>query len=155
MRYAILFIVSAFFWDTASAQDPLFSQYYFSPLYLNPAFAGCAKNNVRLSGSAKMQWVNINQPYKYVTGAADVSMYDDNLRNICNLGGIVSHTSKGFLRNTNISGIVGRSFGTSNENCSNWFLSLALQAGYTFNNVNNNYLIFADQLDQNGITGNP
>ncbi len=155
MKYKILIFLTLLVSTALHAQDALFSQYYFSPVYLNPAFTGCAKNNIRLAGAAKMQWLNLNQSYKYVTGAGDISVYDDNLRNICNLGGTITHTSKGFLRNTNISGIVGRSFGTGNENCSNWFLSLAIQAGYTFNNVNSTYLIFSDQLDQNGITGSP
>lgn len=155
MRQLLLFLCVVFISTGSTAQDALFSQYYHSPLYLNPAFSGCGKNNLRLSGSSKLQWLNLNQSYKFITGAADLSVYDDYLRNVCNIGGLVTHSSKGFLQTTNVSGIVGRSFGTGNENCSNWFLSLALQAGYTFNRVNNNYLIFADQIDQNGITDDP
>jgi type IX secretion system PorP/SprF family membrane protein len=141
--------------NIARTQDALFSQYYNSPLYLNPGLTGCSKNNMRLTASSKMQWINLNQPYKFFTGAVDLSVYDDYLRNICNLGLIATHSRKGYLNNTNISGIVGRSFGTGNENCSSWFLSIALQAGYTFNRINSNYLVFADQLDQNGINGFP
>ncbi|MFT3681974.1 MAG: PorP/SprF family type IX secretion system membrane protein [Ferruginibacter sp.] len=154
MRYRILFLL-VMLCTAATAQDALFSQYYNSPVYLNPALAGCGKSNMRLSAAAKMQWINLNQPFKYITGAADLSVYDDYLRNVCNLGLIANHSRKGALQNTNISGIVGRNFGTSNETCSNWFLSLALQAGFNFSSVNRDALLFADQIDQNGITGDP
>ncbi|HMO61075.1 MAG TPA: PorP/SprF family type IX secretion system membrane protein [Ferruginibacter sp.] len=154
MRYCILFFLLAL-QGSAHAQDALFSQYYNTPLYMNPGLTGCGKSNMRLTAAGKMQWMNLNQPFKYFTGAADISFFDDYLRNICNLGAIVNHSRRGALQNTSLSGIVGRSFGTSGESCSNWFLSIALQAGYNFSNVGTNYLLFADQLDQNGITGNP
>jgi len=138
---------------SARAQDALFTQFHYAPVYLNPAFTGCGKNNLRLSGLSKMQWFNLYKPYKYFTGAVDLSVYDDWLRNVVNLGIAVNHTSKGYLTNTNISGIVGRSFGTNNGDCSNWFLSMALQAGYTFGRVNTKDFVFTDQLDQTGLTG--
>lgn len=138
----------------AKAQDPLFTQFHYAPVYLNPALAGCGKNNLRLSAITKLQWFNLYKPFKSVAAAADFSVYDDYLRNVVNMSLAVNHTSKGYLSNTNISGVVGRSFGTDNGDCANWFLSLALQAGYTFSKVNSNQFIFIDQLDQNGITGN-
>ncbi len=82
-----------------------------------------------------------------MAGAVDYSVYDEYLRNVVNLAFTANHSSKGYLSNTHISGVVGRSFGTSNGNCSNWFLSLALQAGYTFSNVNTKDFVFIDQLD--------
>lgn len=137
----------------ATAQDPLFTQFHYAPVYLNPALTGTGKNNLRLSAISKMQWFNLYKPFKYIAGAVDLSVYDDYLRNVVNLGLAVNHTSKGYLSNTNISGVVGRSFGTNNGNCANWFLSLALQAGYTFGRVNTKEFVFIDQLDQGGITG--
>lgn len=135
------------------AQDALFTQFHYAPVYLNPAFTGCGKNNLRVSGLAKMQWFNLYKPFKHIAGAVDLSVYDDFLRNIVNLGLVVNHSSRGYLSNTNVSGIVGRSFGTNNGDCSNWFLSMALQAGYNFGRVNTNNFVFTDQIDQTGLTG--
>lgn len=154
-KKAFLWIAITVFSSRLSAQDAFFTQVNYSPLYLNPGFVGCGKNNLRLSGLTKMQWFNLYKPFKYITGAVDMSIYDDNLRNIVNLGLFANHSSKGYLRNTNISGILGRSFGTKNQDCSTWFLSLALQAGYTLGSVNTSEFVFIDQLDQNGITGDP
>ncbi len=140
-------------WFGSIAQDPLFTQYQYAPTFLNPAMIGTGKKDLRLSALTKMQWFNLYKPFKYIYGAADYSMFDDIQRNILNLGLNVYHSNKGNLGNTNISGLVGRSFGTNNTNCSNWYLSLALQAGYNFAQVNPNAFIFSDQIDQTGITG--
>lgn len=137
----------------APAQDALFTQFYYTPTYINPSFAGTGKNNLRLSAVTKLQWFNLYKPFKYFSGGLDYSIYDYNQRNVLNLGLLANHSSKGGLGNTNVFGIVGRSFGTDNEDCSNWFLSLALQAGICFTNVKPNEYIFIDQLDQTGITG--
>ena len=45
--FALIFIT-----NTASAQDPAFSQFYANPLYLNPAFAGtndCPRVNLNFA----------------------------------------------------------------------------------------------------------
>lgn len=152
-RKLFLFVILTALGFKLTAQDVLFTQFHYAPVYLNPALTGTGKNNLRLSAVTKMQWFNLYKPFKYVAGAVDYSVYDDYLRNVVNLAFTANHTSKGYLSNTHISGVVGRSFGTSNGNCSNWFLSLALQAGYTFSNVNRKDFVFIDQLDQGGVTG--
>ncbi len=153
-RKIFLLCVMAMLLGKLTAQDVLFTQFHYAPVYFNPALTGTGKNNLRLSAVTKMQWFNLYKPFKYIAGAIDYAAYDDNLRNVVNLGFAVNHTRKGYLNNTNVSGIVGRSFGTNNGDCSNWYLSLALQAGYTFSKVNTKDLVFIDQLDENGITDN-
>lgn len=137
------------------AQDPLFTQFQYAPTYMNPGLIGGGKNNLRLSALSKVQWFNLYKPFKYFNGGADLAMYDANQRNILNIGMNVNHSSKGYLSHTNISGLVGRSFGTNTSDCSDWYLSLALQAGVNFSRVNPNQFVFIDQLDQTGIIGAP
>ncbi len=139
----------------ALPQDVFFSQFQYNPVYLNPAFTGTGKNNLRLSAITKMQWFNLYKPFRYASGALDYSVYDDFLRNVVNLGLTVDHSSKGYLSNTHIAGILGRSFGTGNGDCSNWYLSAALKAGFNFGRVNPDKFVFIDQLDQTGIIGIP
>ena len=43
----------------ASAQDPHFSQFYMSPLYLNPAMTGAFDGNYRITGLFRGQWGSI------------------------------------------------------------------------------------------------
>ncbi len=155
MRKIILLLILATAGIQLKAQDALFTQFHYAPVYLNPALAGCGKNNLRLSAVSKMQWFNLYKPYKYFSGAADFSIYDYDQRNVLNMALNVNHSTKGYLGNTNITGVVGRTFGTNNTGCSDWFLSLALQAGYNFAKVNPNQFVFIDQIDQTGITGDP
>jgi hypothetical protein len=150
----LLLLVMVLLLNTAKAQDALFTQFHYTPTSFNPSLTGCGKNNLRLSAVSKVQWFNLYKPYKYLSGGLDYSMYDANQRNILNMGLNVNHSNKGSLSNSNISAIVGRSFGTNTEDCSNWFLSLALQAGINFESVNPDQFVFSDQIDQTGITGN-
>lgn len=43
-------------------QDPIFSQLFFNPLYLNPAYAGASKY-IRLGLIYRNQWTAMNMPY--------------------------------------------------------------------------------------------
>ena len=43
----------------ASAQDPHLSQFYMSPLYLNPALTGAFNGNYRLTGLFRGQWGSV------------------------------------------------------------------------------------------------
>lgn len=138
-----------------AAQDMFYSQFNYAPLYMNPAFAGCAKNYLRMSGVAKVQWYNLYRPFRYLSAGADMSIYDGDMRNIVNLGATVDHSSKGFLNRTSVSGVLGRSFGIVDEDCAPWFLSIALKAGFNIGRVNPDQFLFIDQLDQTGFTGNP
>src|SRR5436190_8635702 len=52
------------------AQDPHFSQFFSSPMTLNPAFTGKFNGIVRAAGNYRNQWPTINRAY--VTGTASV-----------------------------------------------------------------------------------
>jgi type IX secretion system PorP/SprF family membrane protein len=139
--------------NLSSAQDALFTQFHYTPTYFNPALAGCGKNNLRLSAASKMQWFNLYKPFRYFSSGLDYAIYDNNQRNVLNMGLNVGSSNKGYLNHTDISGIVGRSFGTNTTDCSNWFLSVALQAGASFLRVKPDQFVFVDQINQTGITG--
>ena len=153
IKKSILFIVFVLLGNLVFCQDALFTQYQYAPLNLNPGLTGGSRNNLRLTGLSKMQWFNLNKPFRFINVAADVAYYDDDERNIVNLGIMANHSSKGGLNNTNISGLISRNFGTNDLDVSNWYLSIGLQAGFTFGSVNPNDFVFMDQLDPNGITG--
>src|SRR5687767_14873776 len=54
-----------------NAQDQLFTQFYHSPLYLNPAFTGCGKSDFRASFTSRLQWMNLPSPLRSHTLAID------------------------------------------------------------------------------------
>ena len=63
--FALIFMT-----NTASAQDPAFSQFYANPLYLNPAFAGtndCPRANLNY----RDQWPGIGRTYVTTSASWD------------------------------------------------------------------------------------
>ena len=56
------------------AQDIHFSQYYFSPLAVNPANTGNFSGNYRFSTNYKNQWKSISDPYKSSLASFDMPL---------------------------------------------------------------------------------
>src|ERR1043165_5579267 len=56
----------------AQAQDPHFSQFFSSPLTLNPALTGKFNGNIRASGNYRNQWPTINRAYTTATLSLDM-----------------------------------------------------------------------------------
>ena len=70
MRKFITFVTLVFLAGTLKAQDPHFSQFFASPLTLNPAFTGKFDGLWRLTANHRDQWPSI--PKAYVTTSASV-----------------------------------------------------------------------------------
>ncbi len=59
----------------ANAQDVHFTQYFTSPLTLNPANTGLVKCDYRVAGNYRTQWAAVNaKPYQTATISADMAM---------------------------------------------------------------------------------
>lgn len=63
MKVFVLFALTLFAYDTVLAQDPVFSQFYTSSLYLNPSLAGMEKDIV-LGMNYRSQWSGVNLPFR-------------------------------------------------------------------------------------------
>ncbi|MEI2748430.1 MAG: PorP/SprF family type IX secretion system membrane protein [Ferruginibacter sp.] len=70
MRKYFLFVIVVLSSVTLQAQDPHFSQFFASPLTLNPAFTGKFDGIWRLAANHRDQWPSI--PKAYVTTSASV-----------------------------------------------------------------------------------
>src|SRR6476659_6864355 len=68
MRKYVIFIFTLLLTLAANAQDPHFSQFFASPLTLNPAFTGKFDGQWRLTANHRDQWPSI--PKAYVTTSA-------------------------------------------------------------------------------------
>jgi type IX secretion system PorP/SprF family membrane protein len=79
MRKILLSLIVAAIGLTAHAQDPHFSQFFASPLTLNPAFTGKFDGEWRLAVNHRDQWPSI--PKAYVTSSAsfDIGLMKDKL----------------------------------------------------------------------------
>src|SRR3954470_5633398 len=70
MRKYFVFIFALMLTGVVEAQDPHFSQFFASPLTLNPAFTGKFDGQFRLAANHRDQWPSI--PKAYVTTSASV-----------------------------------------------------------------------------------
>jgi type IX secretion system PorP/SprF family membrane protein len=133
---------------SAWAQDPEFSQYYYAPLYLNPAFSGTASDH-RFIANHRNQWPSISNGF--VTYALS---YDYNLSNL--------NSGIGVMLTTDRAGSASMRSTTANfqyayrvQLADKWVLSTGLNFGLGFRSIQYNKLIFYDQLDFDGGTGVP
>lgn len=64
---------------SASAQDIHFSQYYASPLTLNPALTGNFDGLMRFGANYRNQWASVTIPYSTVSVYTDLNMLRDKM----------------------------------------------------------------------------
>ena len=70
MRKLVVCICALLACQLVNAQDPHFSQFFASPLTLNPAFTGKFSGSWRLAANHRDQWPSI--PKAYVTTSASI-----------------------------------------------------------------------------------
>lgn len=124
-------------------QDPQFSQFYASSLYLNPAFTGNTEVG-RFSGIYRNQWAAI--PGAFVSYSFS---YDHNLQNLNSGVGLMVTQDKagsGGLRYTNVGGLYSYAFKLKRK----LFFRAGLKFSYTFRGINESRLLFADQIIRDG-----
>lgn len=122
------------------AQDPIFTQFYANPLYLNPALAGnriCQRVNV----SYRMQWPGIYGTYASTGVSIDKLAYK--VKGGIGLMFVNDNAAKGTLQTTGI-GLIYAPTIPINRKVS---VSAAIQVGYWQKAVNWSKLTFGDQID--------
>lgn len=79
-KYIIIFLVSLCTWPSVRSQDFHYSQFYSSPLLLNPALTGVFDGIVRGGIHQKTQWLSVSKPFTTFSGGADMPVYKNNKR---------------------------------------------------------------------------
>lgn len=140
------------------AQDQHFTQFYASPLTLNPALVGAMEGTYRGSLIYRDQWKNVlEKPYKTVTAAVDLRLKPKFGRKSSHDGlgiGMVFFSDKvpGIEFSTNQIAVVGayhKALGPFGDQ----FLSLGFQAGIAQRAIGYEFLTFNDQFNgRNGYT---
>ncbi len=123
-----------------SAQDPIFTQFYANPLYLNPAFAGSARCP-RINLNYRNQWPGISGTY--VTYSASADGHVDALHG--GLGFIATNddAGKGTLKTTNVSGMYSYLLNVTRE----FSIKFGFQATFFQKSIDWSKLTFGDMID--------
>src|SRR3954464_14906859 len=92
-----VFFLLAFLAMTAKveAQDPHFSQFFASPLTLNPALTGKFDGDLCVCGNYRNQWPNINRAYTTTPVSADMPIMRNRISSNATWGlGIIAYTDQ-------------------------------------------------------------
>lgn len=121
-------------------QDHMYSQFFDSPLYLNPALTGQFPADLRMNLIYRNQWTSVPGNFSYTTASIDY--------NIPRFGGGVglmfTRSSEGtaYLKNNAVAATYAYSVGSDD-----FVLSFGLQAGVANRSIDYSKLVFDDQID--------
>lgn len=130
---------------STNAQDIIYSQFYNSPGYLNPALTGQFDGDIRFNAIYRSQWTKVQGALDNYTFSADYTLpiYK------AGVGLIVNKSTEGTAYLSKLSAAALFSYNVDLNDDSN--LSFGLQAGLTNRRVDVDKLLFADQIDNAGI----
>lgn len=137
------------------AQDPHFSQFFASPLTLNPAFTGKFSGSWRIAANHRDQWPSI--PKAYVTTSASVdfpilrSKIPDNDVFGIGVSGLTDASANNILKLNY--GSVSMSYHKALDENGYSTIGAGFQGTYSSLNLDISKLTFEDMLTQNGFTG--
>src|SRR6218665_3926645 len=132
------------------AQDVHFTQYFTSPLTLNPAQTGLTQNDWRASANFRTQWYTVSDnPYISGTVAFDIPTLRGKLPEGDALGigvlGLYDKSGTGGLQNTTVGLSVAyhKAFGVEKQHT----LSLGVQGYLVQKSIQFDKLVFGDQFN--------
>lgn len=155
MRKTVFFLLLICAWRFAAAQDPNFSQFFSSPLTLNPALTGKFDGVLRVAGNYRNQWPTINNAFTTYTASVDAGILKNNIPEFDQFGvGVLAFSDKsgnGVLQN-NFLGLSTAYHKALDENGYNQ-LGLGFQGTFVSKTLNVNGLHLEDMLRSDGWTG--
>jgi type IX secretion system PorP/SprF family membrane protein len=137
-----------------SAQDPIFSQFYSSPLSVSPALAGNGDADWRVVGLHRSQWIASGvDPLTTSSISFDGKLFRqrDNEKNYIG-GGVLFLQDKGLggaYKSNSFTGIISSHVSLDGEDMNG--LSLGLGGTYSNTMIDFNQLDFASQLSSSGF----
>ena len=155
MRKLLVFTSALLLTLSVTAQDPHFSQFFASPLTLNPAFTGKFSGSWRLAANHRDQWPSI--PKAYVTTSASIdfpilkSRIPDNDVFGLGISGLTDASANNILKLNY--GSLSMSYHKALDENGYSTIGAGFQATYSSLNLDITKLTFEDMLTQNGFTG--
>ncbi|MCO6498664.1 MAG: PorP/SprF family type IX secretion system membrane protein [Chitinophagaceae bacterium] len=137
------------------AQDPHFSQFFASPLTLNPALTGKFDGTVRAAGNYRNQWPALNNVYTTFTASADLQIMKKHIPETDTWGiGILALKDQAggdILTNTYLA--LSTSYHKSLDEDGFQQIGIGFQGTYGQKRLDQTKLYFEDMLTPFGFTG--
>jgi type IX secretion system PorP/SprF family membrane protein len=137
------------------AQDPHFSQFFVSPLALNPAYAGKFDGTYRFSGNFKKQWPLINNAFTSGAAAIDFPLLSNRITEMDTWGvglmAINDRSGNGILNNSFYS--ISTAYTKSLDENGFHQITLGFQGSFASKRLNLANANLEDELTAFGFTG--
>ncbi|MDZ4714332.1 MAG: type IX secretion system membrane protein PorP/SprF [Cytophagales bacterium] len=147
-RHGILIGLLLMLTGSAFAQDPQFSQYYQSPLYLNPGFTGITPQQ-RLAANHRLQWPNL--PQAFATFAFSYDIWVDELKSGFGILATTDKMGSAGWRTTTVNMLYSYKIRLNDK----LVFSPGLSFGYGINGLDRSKLNMGDGLEFNGQSLDP
>jgi type IX secretion system PorP/SprF family membrane protein len=137
------------------AQDPNFSQFFVSPLTLNPALTGKFDGAFRVAGNYRNQWPTINNAFTTATVSFDAGILKNRIPEFDQFGvGVMAFSDKsgnGVLQNNYLA--LSTAYHKALDENGYHQIGLGFQGTYVNKRLDVTKVKFEDQLTSNGFTG--
>ena len=152
MRKCALIILLLSVMKVGFSQDPNFSQFFVSPLTLNPALTGKFNGDFRVAGNYRDQWPEISKAFITSTISFDMGIMKNKLSELDSWGiGVMAMTDKtanGVLSGNFIS--ISTAYHKGLDEDGQHQIGIGFQGTYSSKRLDGSKLNFLDELDQNG-----
>lgn len=148
----ILFLFILTFGFSSKGQDYKFSQFYNSPINLNPAFTGKINSLYRFVANYRVQYLPLQSPspFNTLSASADFGLLRDKLRgDIFGVGIVFTNDRQTAIRSN--TALVSIAYHKSLGKNKNHYLSVGTQVGFLQRSVDLGNLAFASQFTGTGF----
>lgn len=155
MRKTVFCVMLTCTFFLVKAQDPNFSQFFASPLTLNPALTGKFDGVVRAAGNFRNQWPTIFNAYTTYTASVDAGILKNRIPEFDQFGvGVLAFSDKsgqGALQNNFLS--VSTAYHKALDEDGFKQIGVGFQGTYASKRLDVTKVYFEDQLRSDGFTG--
>jgi|APDOM4702015023_1054809.scaffolds.fasta_scaffold08348_2 type IX secretion system PorP/SprF family membrane protein len=154
-KFILTLLLSVSLATITLAQDPHFSQFFASPLTLNPAYTGKFDGLFRIAGNYRNQWPSISNAFTTKTASADFHLMKNYLSDIdrWGIGGLFMNDQSGNGALTTNVFSLSTAYHKGLDEDGYHQIGVGFQGSYTDKRLNVNILDFEDELTALGFTG--
>lgn len=146
--FLIIAVITVFI--QATAQDTHFSQFYFSPMTVNPALTGVFNGNLRLATDYRNQWQSVlaSSSYQTYCGAADFSVKSGDY-NRFGMGVVFMSDRAGTSQLATNYYELSFAYDLTLTEKQDYYIATGLQLGFAQSSINTANLTFGNQWENN------
>lgn len=149
LRFIIFFIICSHA-ALLSAQDIHYSQYWMSPLNLNPASAGFFNGKWRVGLNSKNQWSSVTVPYQTITAFFDMQVIKRKYhRDALGMGVVINRDQAGDSKFSTTGAGLSISYIKALNRFNTNLIAIGIQPGIVQRSISYSALYFDDQFNGN------